>query len=1082
MRGCLATSVVSERMISGRWRPVATHREPILADGGAELLKHLGAVGVTHALTEIVKKIPEQITDSGALPTTVSALAGLVGGPLAWGVVLIGGCLLQCRKSRCDANESRELFRKLYRKLCEIEQAARNGNEMRGLLDELLGQNLVLKKRLACGESDARAFAWAAEETARELGLDKEPELKLDIACLRKEALSLFQTLVDLIGGIKADLAEMKSTQSASRENLQTLLERTNFYPPIRIPVSDPQQNRFRYSAKRVPLYGREEDLTILDGFVRDERRVLWWLLTGPGGMGKSRLGLELCLQAESRGWYAGFLSLGFSDWGVFDRWIVDRPTLLVIDYVRERAAEVGKAVALMHSRSSHFDDPVRFLLIERPTQETDDWLDKFYHRRSSELSGDIAESNYRRGFSPHVLAPLNDDALKSIFRFVLGDTPGTIINPTDLDNAAARLSNLYVRIDPLRRPLLAAFAAETTSRLGVETIREWNVNDLVTTVLKREASAWDEHAVDGQHINLLVLATILRGLSKAQLKEAREATSDTLLPDPLEVNDTWNRELSSFSGSASRDFAPLEPDPLGECLVLSRLGGDIQTGYRNKHRLQNDTMSLLWAAWRVRQSSAAAFILRTVNDFSGHAAMPRLFELPGNSTLEQRALLAAIIADSVPIFLRGNHAHFADQLVDRVRTWMSLRQSDVLAAALATALNNYGITLEKMGDAKGAIAKYDAVLVIPYAPAKQRAEALFNRGVAYGILRQFEREIETYSRLAAMPDVPAKQRAMALVNRGFRRQSQGKYTDAIEDYALVMQMPDAPSQQKAMALLNRGVVYDLLLAQAPRAIQDYTAVLTMPDAPADQKAPALLNRGALRAKLHQWRRAIEDFTGVLTMVEALPRDRLNALLNRARALSRLQEYECAIDDLSMALGMPEISVAGRADAHYWRGIAYQELGGLNVAMDLGPSRGEPGAQREALDELLEVVNSVVTNTQQGELRSALADYTAALAIPEAPSWQKASTWLRRGVVYGLLDQFESAIKDFSAVLVAEGAMAAQRAEALVNRGMAYYFSGDNHRAIDDYDKALAMPELPVEVRPKALSSRALAIRKLDKA
>jgi predicted negative regulator of RcsB-dependent stress response len=148
--------------------------ESTLKESGVETLKHLGAVGVADALMKVIERVPDQIARSGALPGAASLLAGLAGGPLAWGVVLVGGCLLQCRKSRRTAQESAEAFRGLYRKLADIERISRDGANASGLLDELLGQNLELKERLARNETPAQAFSAVASSNAAELGLDTE--------------------------------------------------------------------------------------------------------------------------------------------------------------------------------------------------------------------------------------------------------------------------------------------------------------------------------------------------------------------------------------------------------------------------------------------------------------------------------------------------------------------------------------------------------------------------------------------------------------------------------------------------------------------------------------------------------------------------------------------------------------------------------------------------------------------------------------------------------------------------------------------------------------------------------------------
>jgi tetratricopeptide (TPR) repeat protein len=209
-------------------------RESTLPEAGTEILKHLGAVGVTDALMKVLEKVPEQIAHSGVVPAAGSILAGLAGGPLAWGVVLIGGCLLHCRRSHCSAKQSEEVFRHLYRKLCEIEKATRDGQQMRGLLDELLGQNLALREQLARNEPLDGALRVAALETAR--------ELKLDLPQFERDVQVYLSNISDWIGEVQTGIVSLQTTQetalaeqrdadSQTHELLNKVLDRLNRQP-----------------------------------------------------------------------------------------------------------------------------------------------------------------------------------------------------------------------------------------------------------------------------------------------------------------------------------------------------------------------------------------------------------------------------------------------------------------------------------------------------------------------------------------------------------------------------------------------------------------------------------------------------------------------------------------------------------------------------------------------------------------------------------------------------------------------------------------------------------------------------------
>jgi hypothetical protein len=101
-------------------------------------------------------------------------------------------------------------------------------------------------------------------------------------------------------------------------------------------PKKDPQTVRFIYSARVLPFIGRDVEKNILADFLGGlEQPFRWMVMHGSGGVGKSRLALELCLAVRNK-WHAGFLPQEGQepDWG---RWQPLMPTLIVIDYAARR-------------------------------------------------------------------------------------------------------------------------------------------------------------------------------------------------------------------------------------------------------------------------------------------------------------------------------------------------------------------------------------------------------------------------------------------------------------------------------------------------------------------------------------------------------------------------------------------------------------------------------------------------------------------------------------------------------------------------------------------------------------------------
>jgi tetratricopeptide (TPR) repeat protein len=115
---------------------------------------------------------------------------------------------------------------------------------------------------------------------------------------------------------------------------------------------------------------------------------------------------------------------------------------------------------------------------------------------------------------------------------------------------------------------------------------------------------------------------------------------------------------------------------------------------------------------------------------------------------------------------------------------------------------------------------------------------------------------------------------------------------------------------------------------------------------------------------------------------------------------------------------------------------------------------------------------------QQGDIERALSDFSAVIAMTDAPVYQRASTLLSRGTMYGQQGDIERALSDYSAVVEMPDAPVDQRALALSIRGISYEQQGEIDRALMDYSAVIAMTDAPVELRASALFARAVANRR----
>lgn len=122
-----------------------------------------------------------------------------------------------------------------------------------------------------------------------------------------------------------------------------------------------------------VPFHGRERELDDLHAWCLEDRCVQVRLYTGIGGLGKTRLALELCQRMRDLGWVAGFVPLTAKGADKSPREAAERvasagrPLLVVVDYAETRREFLAPFLATVLPGN----DPVRVLLLAR---NSEDW------------------------------------------------------------------------------------------------------------------------------------------------------------------------------------------------------------------------------------------------------------------------------------------------------------------------------------------------------------------------------------------------------------------------------------------------------------------------------------------------------------------------------------------------------------------------------------------------------------------------------------------------------------------------------------------------------------------------------------
>ena len=138
--------------------------------------------------------------------------------------------------------------------------------------------------------------------------------------------------------------------------------------PKQNLPLSDSTLLRaeeavIAFDADRTPFLQKQMDWAIDPEFSLTLR-----LLAGPGGVGKTRLALELCQRLEVQGWHTGFLSGEFEKNNALHLASqlskVNKPCCVVIDYAETRQQQLLALIEALLQLP--LEQPIRLLLLAR--------------------------------------------------------------------------------------------------------------------------------------------------------------------------------------------------------------------------------------------------------------------------------------------------------------------------------------------------------------------------------------------------------------------------------------------------------------------------------------------------------------------------------------------------------------------------------------------------------------------------------------------------------------------------------------------------------------------------------------------
>lgn len=227
------------------------------------------------------------------------------------------------------------------------------------------------------------------------------------------------------------------------------------------------------YNAGRIKYVGRTAELAELERFCSSPATNAWWAITGPGGMGKSRLIYEFTNQKQREGWQILWFSRDQYD-QLAELRLPAENTIVVLDDVQADTQTAGEWLKAMRTYSRI--NRLRILMIEREGKDyaSADWLRVL--RSGNPYNDPLATWCYNKAFLH--LEPLTDDALKEI----MSSCAEALGKPIDPDSLLAALNQVD---GELRRPLYALAIAEAACN-GDDPLH-WDPNRVLDEMLNRE-------------------------------------------------------------------------------------------------------------------------------------------------------------------------------------------------------------------------------------------------------------------------------------------------------------------------------------------------------------------------------------------------------------------------------------------------------------------------------------------------------------------------------------------------------------------------------------------------------------------
>ncbi len=610
-----------------------------------------------------------------------------------------------------------------------------------------------------------------------------------------------------------------------------------------------------------VPLLGRETDLANLESVLGTDGLFHWVVVHGDGGVGKTRLAMEIVRDLARKGWDAGFLGppdlRRLVSHPRFDRFTPVVPTLIVVRYAATQEAAIQSFLARSVADAEERRDlagapPLRLLLLERHASLQDGWLARLLGRRHVSANEPVARAF---GGAHRLAVPSHPDPDQVMLRILDAATGHwAALAMASAPPRPAWSEHLRTQLIPVtgRRPLLVQLAALRACELGCDP-PTWTRADVIGAAVARERAHLRSHCPDpalGDAVERGAALLCLCGAQSLAHPTWRAVLTDDVVRLGLDADragDVQTCLLAALGRAPLSDPpapSPITPTVIGSSVATEVLAESLQSGRDAvasllEHYALDTWPRLLRAAEDTDGTAAGATLHAWISDFitlrprEELIAVERLIPAGAPSLLTVRiGILARLVADlahdpddpeRARLLNRYGHALLthdrrhraleATQEAVAIQTRLAAATPEEHEPDLASSLNNLGYMHSALLQREEALMATQRAVAIrerladadPDAYEPDLAGSLNNLSYMHSALGQFtealvasERAVALCERLAARdPDVYEPDLAMSLTNLSVDLNARGRCEDALV------------AAQRAVALQERLVGRD---------------------------------------------------------------------------------------------------------------------------------------------------------------------------------------------------------------------------------------------------------------------------------